>query len=99
MGTGTLGVLVPISGSTLARTASAVAVAARSRDPERIAEARRNHAAAQLEALAERIAVDSPPLTAEQIAHIGSILRDVPSPRTLRRPLEVNERIAAGGDE
>lgn len=90
---------MPISGSTLARTASAVAVATRSRDPERIAEARRAHAAARLEVLAGRIAAETVRLTAQQIDRVVSILQSAPAPRVVRRPLEVSERIAVGGDE
>lgn len=65
---------MPIAGSALARTSSRLAVATRTRDPEQIAEARREHVAAQIEAYIERVVAEAPPLTDAQRSRLATLL-------------------------
>lgn len=66
---------MPFAGSTVAKTRSRVATAHRSGDPEQIAQARRDHAAATLESHISRIVGAAPPLTAEQRDRLAALLR------------------------
>ena len=59
----------------LQATKSAIGVAVRQGDPERITLARRDHAAAKLETYVERVVADAPPLTPAQRDRIAALLR------------------------
>lgn len=59
----------------LQATKSALGVASRSGDPERIHAARRDHAAAMLETAIQRVLADAPPLTPAQRDRIATLLR------------------------
>jgi len=52
-----------------------VAQAYHSKNPERIAEARRALATANIEAAIQRNLKKSPPLTSAEVAHLSSLLR------------------------
>lgn len=54
--------------------------------------------AAKLGALIARTLADSPPLSVEDREALAALLWQ-PAPRALRRPVEVDQRIAAGGVE
>lgn len=68
-------VLNPIKRSDLVTTRSAMGVAARSRNPQRVVETSRNHAAAKLEVFIREVVAAAPPLTASQRNRLASILR------------------------
>lgn len=61
--------------SEVLKARSAVGVAARSGDADKIAEARRDLAAAKLQAYVEKIVSEAPPLTPEQSERIAVLLR------------------------
>ena len=54
---------------------SVVGNAARSGDPERLKNARRDLAAAKLEAFIDKTIADAPPLTVEQLNRVAVLLR------------------------
>lgn len=62
-------------GSPLAKKRSAVAVAARTGDPERIRTARRDYAAEKIAAYVEKVVDSAPPLTDNQRERIAALLR------------------------
>lgn len=62
-----------MSASVLTATA-AVARAAKSKDPDRVAEARRNLAEAKIAAAISEAIASAPPLTADQRVRLASIL-------------------------
>ncbi|KHL00433.1 hypothetical protein [Sinomonas humi] len=61
--------------SEVVQAKSRLGVAARRRDPEEIAEARRDLAAAKLAQYVERVVSAAPPLTPEQADRIAALLR------------------------
>ncbi|GAA3626054.1 hypothetical protein GCM10022200_05510 [Microbacterium awajiense] len=65
---------MPRSGTPLAATSSAVAVASRRRDPVALIEARRNHAAVKLEDYITRVVAEAPPLTTAQRERLAALL-------------------------
>ena len=65
---------MPNKGSTLAFTASRVAVEARRGDRVAEAEARRDHAAAVLEQYVQRVVASAPPLTTSQRTRLAALL-------------------------
>lgn len=66
--------------------ATKVAQAYRTKNPERIAQARRDLASANIEAAIRKSLASSPPLSEEQIKHLSSLLRTFkPAPRPRRK--------------
>ena len=65
----------PINRSDLVMTRSAMGVAARSRDPQRVAETSRDHAAAKLEVFIREVVAAAPPLRPEQRERLVQLLR------------------------
>lgn len=61
--------------SPVLKARSAVGVATRRGDPAKIEDARRELAAANLEAYIQRIVSEAPPLTSDQVAKITTLLR------------------------
>lgn len=59
----------------LQATKSAIGVAVRKGDPERVTLARRDHAAAKIESYVARVVADAPPLTPAQRDRIASLLQ------------------------
>jgi len=63
--------------SDVLKARSAVGVATRSGDPAKIAEARRDLAAAKLQAYVEKVVSEAPPLTTEQKTRLASLFAPV----------------------
>lgn len=59
--------------SEVLKARSAVGVATRSGDPDKIADARRDLAAAKLHAYVEKVVNEAPPLTTEQRTRLTSL--------------------------
>lgn len=62
--------------SNVLRARAVLGHAARTGDPGRVADARRDLAAANLEQYIGRITADAPPLTAEQRDHLAALIRE-----------------------
>lgn len=68
-------------------------------DPQTVSDAKRDLAAAKLEAYIARVVAEAPPLTSAQRDKLAGLLRTAePAPKVLRRPTSINERILTGGD-
>ncbi|WJL95860.1 hypothetical protein QSU92_01135 [Microbacterium sp. ET2] len=68
-------------------------------DSPQAIEAGRDLAASLIEQYIEKVVASAPPLSEEQRDRLASLLRTAgPTPKVLRRPRSIDERIAAGGD-
>ncbi len=63
-----------LAGSELARTRSRLATATRSGDPAKIADAKRDHAAASIAAHVERVVAEAPPFDEATRARLAALL-------------------------
>lgn len=62
-------------GAEIARTRSRLATATRLGTPEELTEAKRNHAAAKLADVIDKVVAEAPPLTPEQRDRLAGLLR------------------------